>query len=266
MLHSPKHLVGNTGFVMSHPFGEEKLWSHRVFVSMARELTKLGYTVFRFDYMGAGDSSSATPHTNLESHLADLTAAIEMLLARHPDIKNVGLIGLRLGASFAALVAEQAATNDRLTSVRNAPLILWDPVIDGLGYFQELLRSNLATQLAVYGKVRENREILQQKIYAGGRVNVDGYEIALPLLESCGCSDLIDSASKKHAGPVLVVQIAASTKQKDRIDLQGLAQQYQRGLFTRAAEQPFWREIKPFVAYASNLQQATLQWLEQCNA
>ena len=266
MLHSPQHPVGNTGFVMSHPFGEEKLWSHRVFVSMARELTKVGCTVFRFDYMGAGDSSSSTPHTSLESHLADLTAAIEMLLARQPDVKNVGLIGLRLGASFAALLAEQAASNRRLTSVRNAPLILWDPVLDGLGYFQELLRSNLTTQLAVYGKVRENREILQQKFYAGGRVNVDGYEIALPLFESCGRSDLIDSAMKRHAGPVLVVQIAATAKQKDRVDLQGLAQQYPRGVFTRAAEQAFWREIKPFVAYASNLQQATLQWLEQCNA
>jgi exosortase A-associated hydrolase 2 len=266
ILHKPEQATDKTAFVMSHPFGEEKLWAHRVFVSMARELAKRGHAVLRFDYMGAGDSSGTTPDTSLESHLADLVAAVETLTTRVPTSKNVGLIGLRLGASFAALLAEQAATDDRLHRIRNAPLILWEPVLDGLSYFQELLRSNLSTQLAVYGKVREDREVLQQSIRAGGRVNVDGYEIAQPLFESCARTDLLAAATKQHAGPVLVAQLAATSAQKDRADLQSLVQHYQRGTFVRATEQPFWREIKPFTAHAANLQQATLQWLEQNNA
>jgi exosortase A-associated hydrolase 2 len=266
ILHTPEQVTDKTAFVMSHPFGEEKLWAHRVFVSMARELAKHGHAVLRFDYMGAGDSSGTTPDTSLESHVADLVAAIETLDTRLPTIKNVGLVGLRLGASFAALLAERAATDDRLCQLRNAPLILWEPVLDGLSYFQELLRSNLSTQLAVYGKVREDREVLQQSIRAGGRVNVDGYEIAQPLFESCARADLISATPKQHTGAVLVTQLAATSAQKDRADLQGLAQQYQRGTFVRASEQPFWREIKPFTAHAVNLQQATLQWLEQQNA
>jgi pimeloyl-ACP methyl ester carboxylesterase len=251
---------------MSHPFGEEKLWTHRVFVSMARTLASRGYSVLRFDYMGAGDSSGLTPDTSLQTHISDLSAAITTLIERQPAVQHVGLIGLRLGASIAALLAEQAHQEPRLDRIRAAPLILWDPILDGLNYFQELLRSNLSTQLAVYGKVREDREVLQQTIRNGGRVNVDGYEIALPLFESCGRSDLLPSAPKQHAGPTLITQIATSSVQKDRADLQELAHRYKRGSFLRAAEQPFWREIKPFVGTATNLQQVTLQWLEQNHA
>jgi hypothetical protein len=59
------------------------------------------------------------------------------------------------------------------------------------------------------------------------------------------------------------VQIAASEAQKERADLKALAASYSQGTLLRAAEQPFWREIKPFYPRASQLQEATLRWLEQ---
>jgi hypothetical protein len=68
--------------------------------------------------------------------------------------------------------------------------------------------------------------------------------------------------AKRHAGPVLVLQIAAREKQKDRADLRQLAESYAGGSFARAIEQPFWREIKPFYGRAPNLQEATFRWLE----
>ena len=43
-------------FVFCHPLTEEKLWTHRVFVTFARELAAAGHTVLRFDYRGNGDS------------------------------------------------------------------------------------------------------------------------------------------------------------------------------------------------------------------
>lgn len=176
-----------------------------------------------------------------------------------PTVQRIGLIGLRLGASFAALLLESAAESARL---RTAPLVLWDPILDGDAYFQELLRSNLSTQLAVYGKVVDNREVLTARIRAGGTVNVDGYEIGKDLLDSCGVSTLLTTEAKRHDGPALVVQIAASEAQKERADLKALAASYPQGTLLRAAEQPFWREIKPFYARASQLQEATLRWLD----
>jgi uncharacterized protein len=262
LLHKPLRNSSGLAFVLSHPFAEEKLWAHRVYVSFARALAARGHAVLRFDYMGAGDSTGMTPDTSLDTHLADLVAAIAALRMRVPEAERVGLVGLRLGASFAALLAERAATEDSLAALRNAPLVLWDPVTDGESYFQELLRINLSTQLAVYGKVQETREVLQERIRAGGTVSVDGYELGKALFESCAAPGLLGSGARGHAGPVLVLQIAANDKVKDRADLSALAAQYPRGTFGRAAEQPFWREIKPFYGRAENLQQVTLDWLE----
>jgi exosortase A-associated hydrolase 2 len=250
-------------FLFSHPFAEEKLWSHRVMVSLARELAARGHVVMRFDYMGAGDSTGSTPDTSLDTHLADLDAALAYLIEQHPQIQQVGLLGLRFGATLAALFAERAGA--RHPQLRGAPLVLWEPVLDGAKYFQELLRSNLSTQLAVHGKVLENREVLQERIRAGGKVNVDGYEIARDLFESCARADLLGTESKTHDGPTLVLQIAPGAEAKPREDLMALAKSYRSGTAARAAEHPFWREIKPFYGRAPQLQQATLQWLEQAH-
>jgi hypothetical protein len=269
LLHSPDgpapaHAAG-LAFVMSHPFGEEKLWSHRVFVSMARALAARGHAVLRFDYMGAGDSSGATSDTSVETHVSDLRSAVRQLLQRHPATRRIGAIGLRLGASIAALAAERAAVDAELALLGEGPLVLWEPVIDGESYFQEILRSNLSTQLAVYGKVVENREVLQAKIRNGGMVNVDGYELGQALFESGATKTLLPQAAKSHLAPALVVQIAASAQAKNRDDLQALAAAYAKGMFARVVEQPFWREIKPFYGRAEDLQQTTLTWLEQQN-
>lgn len=260
ILHAPEGPAKPLAFVMSHPFGEEKLWSHRVFVSCARALAERGHAVLRFDYLGAGDSSGMSADTSLTSHHADLQAAIRTLEQRMPTVERIGLIGLRLGASFAASLLESGNDSTRL---RTAPLVLWDPILDGDAYFQELLRSNLSTQLAVYGKVVDNREVLTARIRAGDTVNVDGYEIGKDLLESCGVNTLLTTEAKRHDGPTLVVQIAATDAQKERADLKALAASYSQGTLLRAAEQPFWREIKPFYPRASQLQEATLRWLDE---
>lgn len=257
---APGVAVRPLAFLFSHPFAEEKLWSHRVMVSLARELAARGHVVMRFDYMGAGDSSGTTPDTSLDTHLADLSAALEHLLKQHPPIQQVGLLGLRFGATLAALFAERSGP--RHPQLRGAPLVLWEPVLDGANYFQELLRSNLSTQLAVHGKVLENREALQARIRAGDKVNVDGYEIARDLFDSCARPDLLDTQRKSHTGPVLVLQIAPGADAKPRDDLTALAASYPSATVARAAEHPFWREIKPFYGRATQLQQATLQWLE----
>ncbi|MFC4313300.1 serine aminopeptidase domain-containing protein [Steroidobacter flavus] len=263
ILHSPEGAAKPLAFVMSHPFGEEKLWSHRVFVSCARTLAAQGHAVLRFDYFGAGDSSGLSADASLESHREDLRAAIGALEQRVPAIQQIGLIGLRLGATFAALLAESNAQQSISPRLDGAPLVLWDPILDGDAYFQELLRSNLSTQLAVYGKVVDNREVLTARIRAGGSVNVDGYEIGKGLLESCGVSTLLTTDAKRHAGPALIVQIAATEAQKERADLKILASSYSQGTLSRAAEQPFWREIKPFYPRANQLQELTLRWLDE---
>jgi alpha/beta superfamily hydrolase len=265
VLHSPVGLVTRSGFVLSHPFGEEKLWSHRVFVSLARTLARRGHAVLRFDYTGSGDSSGSTLDVSLETHLADLTAAIGALAGREPSLERVGLIGLRLGATFSALVMERAAETAFPRSLAAGPLVLWDPVLNGTDYLQELMRSNLAMQLAAFGKVVETREALRQRILDGGTINVDGYEIGRTFFESCDRADLLPVSAKGHPGPTLIVPVAPATRHKPRPDLQALASSYPFSELIRADEQPFWREIKQFYGRAEVLESLTVEWHERIN-
>ncbi|MBK7905631.1 MAG: alpha/beta hydrolase [Gemmatimonadetes bacterium] len=266
VLHEPSAPSARTGFVLSHPFAEEKLWSHRVLVSFARALAVRGHPVLRFDYMGAGDSDGTTDQTSLETHLADLETAIAMLVQRMPTVERVGLVGLRLGASIAARIAESAgepvAEGTALARVRGAPLVLWDPVLDGAAYLQEVLRTNLSAQLATHGKVVETREAMVQRIRDGGTVNVDGYEIGPALFESVSDPGLVGTAAKRHDGPTLVVPVLPPGKpRKPQPALEALAAAYGRGTLLPVEEHQFWREIKQFYGAAPRLQGATLDWL-----
>jgi hypothetical protein len=264
MLHAPASLeAARTAYVMSHPFGEEKLWSHRVFVVFARALAARGIPVLRFDYSGAGDSAGDTSAVSVDTYLDDLGAAVAALSARAPAVTRVGLVGLRFGATLAAQFVERARLTQQFQLVHGGPLALWDPILDGENYLQELLRINLSTQLAVYGKVQESREVLVERIRGGGIANVEGYEIGLPLFESASRKELLPAEGLRHAGGTLVVQIATNDKAKLREDQQRLAESSTDASFQRAIEQPFWREIKAFCAHAENLQNQTLQWMEQ---
>ncbi|HEU5134569.1 MAG TPA: alpha/beta hydrolase [Steroidobacteraceae bacterium] len=264
MLHAPQPAApAHTAYVMSHPFGEEKLWSHRVFVVFARTLAARGIPVLRFDYSGAGDSGGDTASASVDAYLDDLGAAVDALAARVPSATRVGLVGLRFGATLAAQFAERARLTQKYPAVQVGPLALWDPILDGESYIQELLRINLSTQLAVYGKVQESREVLVERIRGGGIANVEGYEIGLPLFASASLKELLPADGLRHAGGTLVVQIAATEKAKLREDQQRLAELSTEGTFQRAIEQPFWREIKAFCSRAENLQNQTLQWMEQ---
>lgn len=253
VLHEPAAPACQPAFVFCHPFGEEKLWAHRVFVAFARELTRRGHAVLRFDYRGNGDSEGEFSDTTLETNLDDIAAAVAFLKARR-KVESVGLMGLRLGATQAALAADG---RDDVSS-----LILWSPVTDGGRYMQELLRINLATQMATHGAITADREALVEQMRTGQTVNVDGYEVTLPFFEQVSSVNLATSP-RSFAGPCVLVQIErsrASAPSKDLIDLQ---QKYRNASLQFVEEEPFWKEIHRFYEVADRLFADTLSWLDQ---
>lgn len=250
ILHAPNRTVErNEGFVFCYPCFEEKLWVQRVFVRYARELAHHGYWVLRFDFMGHGDSDGDFEGATVASRVSDLTSAVDFLRQRLNDGGRVSLLGLRLGAAIAALFAERDPSISRL--------VLWDPVMDGKSYFQDLLLSNLATQTAVHGKIVATREDLAKRLLDGKTVNVEGYEIG-PLFFREIC-DVQLSGKKSFAGPCLVVQIGRA-HQGLRRDLADLAAAYQRGTVQQVVEQPFWKELKLYYPAAAALFSATTSW------
>lgn len=251
VLHQPVTESARSAFVFCHPFGEEKLWAHRVYVAFARALSADGHPVLRFDYMGNGDSGGTFSESSLRTAMADVLAATDEI-RRRTGPRPVSLLGLRLGATIASLVAEELTGLDRL--------ILWAPIVDGARYMQELLRINLTTQLAVYKEVRRDREALVADMRAGEAVNVDGYEMALPMYEQVSAVKLAADAKRCQA-PCLVAQIERQPG-RPATDLGQLASGYRTGRLVFAQEEPFWKEIARFYDQAPALFAETRGWLD----
>ena len=185
---------------MCHPFAEEKLWSHRVFVNFARSAATAGYAVLRFDFMGQGDSDGKSEDCTIDSYITDLNAAIARLKAECPELQNIALVGLRFGATLASIYASR---NPDVSGIA-----LWEPVTDGHKYLQELLRINLTTQLAAYGQVRHDRSALVRKMRSGVAVNIDGYLISGALYDEVCDIDLLANIDTPLPTSCLVIQIA----------------------------------------------------------
>jgi exosortase A-associated hydrolase 2 len=250
VLHSPAAVSGMPAFVFCHPFGEEKLWTHRVFVSFARQLARRGHPVLRFDYMGNGDSEGHFGETSLTSIQSDVRCAMAQVKELTGATK-LNLLGLRFGAMVASLVAESATDVERL--------ILWAPIVNGGAYMQELLRINLSTQLATNKQIVHDREALVAQMERGATVNVDGYDLSLPLYSEISAVKLA-AAPKACAAPCLVAQV--DRQERPAPDLRQLAATYVNSTVTFAQEEPFWKEIQRWYADAPNLAGATETWLQ----
>lgn len=254
VLHDPEENDRHKAFVFCHPFAEEKLWSHRVFVSFARKLARRGYTVFRFDYRGYGDSEGDFADMTMQHQLDDIESAVSFLQSQTSDTQEIGLLGYRLGATL--------ALRSILQNENTAPLILWDPILNGERYAQEFLRSHLTTQLAVYGEIRETRDQLLLRMRAGERVNVEGYDVTQEVYDSLTEIKVPCDEDRKRQGPTLLVQVGKTAKPiKQFSDLAAAL----GASLACTVEEPFWREIKPFYYRANNIFDATIKWMQSCS-
>ena len=253
IVHQPVGTPSGAAWVFCHPFAEEKLWAQRVYVSFARLLAARGAWVMRFDAMGNGDSEGQFSAASADTMLLDIDCAIRYLEGVSGITQGIGLLGLRFGATLAALAAEQSS--------KIGKLVLWEPIVDGAKYMQEMLRINLTTQSAVYKEIRHNREALVRMMRDGATVNIDGYELAYPCYEQATAINLKEGR-KRLTGPCLIVQIGKDG-QPIHPDLKVLQDTYPAGDLQSAVEEPFWKEIKRWYRAAPNLFETTLAWMEK---
>lgn len=117
------------GAVICYPWAREYLLAHPTLRLLAQRLADNAIHTLRFDYYGTGDSAGDANAAGSERWIRDIGIAIEEL-RDVANIQEVTLIGMRLGGALASLAA---ATRPEVTR-----LVLWDPVLDGDTYLDEL--------------------------------------------------------------------------------------------------------------------------------
>lgn len=106
--------AGERGVVLCNPFGYDALCTHRGWRKLAERLAAAGLPTLRFDYPGTGDSAGAEDDPDRVNAWLDSIAAAVRHLREATGVTSVSLVGLRLGATLAALAAERLGDIDSL--------------------------------------------------------------------------------------------------------------------------------------------------------
>ncbi|HEY4213941.1 MAG TPA: alpha/beta fold hydrolase [Steroidobacteraceae bacterium] len=122
-------IPSDAGVVICSPFGYEAICSHRSLRAFADACAAAGIPALRFDYFGTGDSSgNAFEGDQITRWCDDIRAAIKALESLC-GVRRIVLVGVRLGALLAGMVAARQPI-DGLVAVA--------PVVSGKRYLREL--------------------------------------------------------------------------------------------------------------------------------
>jgi len=139
-----KHAV-----LMCHPLGHEYSRSYRNLQQLAILLAQAGFDVFRFDYLGTGNSQGNSEQTTAKQCVEDIQTAANYI-QKQSQCEELSIIGIRIGAPL-ALQAQH-----KINNIKN--LIAWDPVVQGNDYLQllEKFHHKALTGIRRYRSVRKN--------------------------------------------------------------------------------------------------------------
>jgi alpha-beta hydrolase superfamily lysophospholipase len=135
--------------VVCPPLGPEYFNSYRSLRHLADRLAEHGIPALRFDYDGTGNSAGQDEDSGRESAWIDSIHAAMARLRAESGIECIGLAGVRMGATLAAL-----ATRD----VDVSCLALWSPCVSGRDYVRELRAMDLMSASASGARVSPDLE------------------------------------------------------------------------------------------------------------
>jgi uncharacterized protein len=172
LLHAPLGtLVRGHTVLLCNPFGQEAIRCHRLLRVLAERLARAGFHVMRFDYLGTGDSDGDEAQADWSGWMDDVLRANTESL-RWSGNPRSSWFGLRLGATLAALASSRADPAPQL-------LVLWDPVLSGAHYLQELAQAHAAELKALHGNPHKRYSADE----ADGVSQVLGFALGPALLE-----------------------------------------------------------------------------------
>jgi pimeloyl-ACP methyl ester carboxylesterase len=188
--HPNKQVVRDEAVLICPTYGQEYMRAHRANRQLASTLAKQGFHVLRFDYRGTGDSSGLIEDITIKNWLEDIVTAVEELRDT-AGTKTVHIIGLRVGA----LLASSAATSKKLNIKK---LVLWDPIISGESYDQELQT-----------EINKNNKTENKPINKNSTLHFHGFPLSKEMREDLSTIDLCKL--KPHAKKIMHIVSQEST-------------------------------------------------------
>ncbi|MAY99338.1 MAG: hypothetical protein CMH32_02295 [Micavibrio sp.] len=128
-LHLPQQPRADIAVLVCPPLFGEMIQFHRAFYILSGKLADQGIASLRFDWPGTGDSEGDLKDYSL-SDWHKCVEEMALFLMEQTGAKKICFVGSRFGASIAA--------NEALNIAAVDSLVLWEPVIDGRGYLEEL--------------------------------------------------------------------------------------------------------------------------------
>ena len=157
------------GVLICAPIGFENVLHYRHLRVLARRLGESGRATLRFDWPACGDSSGDDSDPGLVAAWTQSVSDAAATLRERTGVSVVDVVGVRIGATLAAL----AAAADRTIG----DLVLWAPFTSGRSYVREM---------RAFHRLAENT--LPNRRSA--EVAVDGQEISGFLLATTTLDDL----------------------------------------------------------------------------
>lgn len=239
--------VNPRAVVLCYPWGPEYVYAHRALRHLATRLSLAGFHTLRFDYFGTGDSTGEITDADLSGWQNDIEAAVEELIDS-TGVKQVALVGLRLGAALAASVAMRR--HDQISS-----LVLWDPVVSGVPYLEEL--ADMSRR-----KTGKTQAIGQTGL--GGDHEILGFSLTEKMAEEIKKVDLIAMLSALPTDTMIL--ISHQMPWHDKLQKAVREQQENLPLIQYADDAPAWiaSSNNAGIVPVDTLNIVT-NWLEQCN-
>ena len=164
------------GVLVCPPLGQEAVRTQRMFRVLADRLARAGWHVMRFDYFGTGDSAGDDEAGDLLGWRMDVATAHEEL-AKRSGCTTIVWVGARLGGTLAALASQDVTPPPR-------HLLLWEPVVSGPDYLQDLARRHVQALAQSYS-------IAPAELLVGPHVGEAlGFGLGPALRQQLGATDL----------------------------------------------------------------------------
>jgi pimeloyl-ACP methyl ester carboxylesterase len=221
------------GYVLCHPFAEEKKAAQTVLVQIARVLCERGFPVLVFDLRGCGDSGGYLAEATLTAWREDLQNAAHFF-RQQTGVGSLGVVGVRLGAFVCASHPAASALFDQV--------ILIEPVLQPDRYLKQALKGKLVKELLTAGVATSRRDSLLGDLAGGASIDFDGHEIS-PAFYSDALGQT-DAEGLLAGYPGEIVLLSLSLTGRMRGELQKAADRWAAGNGAFRAQvvqiEPFW--------------------------